>query len=211
MNILRPLISSGKAIISKARTLFGSSVLAIKMVYHDSKIIIVGGGVFGLSTALWLARSGYENITVFDRCPLDKKHYDPSDGCDRASADINKIFRMAYGDKQTSAPPDVLTRVQRHIGLYSYQDLAIEARDIWLSWNEDIARSSLTTLPDGELLYECGCYFLAKGPELREFFQASLDTMGRSAPEIRRMQFVKVRPLGGISKHCFAGFDLTFA
>lgn len=70
------------------------------MISSDSKIIIVGAGVFGLSTALWLTRSGYKNITVFDRCAFDKNFYNPSNGCDRASAGINKIFRMAYSDKQ---------------------------------------------------------------------------------------------------------------
>lgn len=63
----------------------------------DSKIIIVGAGVFGLSTSLWLARAGYKDITIFDRTPYDKNYYNPSDGCDGASADINKIFRMTYG------------------------------------------------------------------------------------------------------------------
>lgn len=70
------------------------------MTSTDSKIIIVGAGVFGLSTALWLARSGYRNVTVYDRCAFDKKFYNPSDGCDGASADINKVFRMAYGEEQ---------------------------------------------------------------------------------------------------------------
>jgi sarcosine oxidase/L-pipecolate oxidase len=69
------------------------------MLSQDSNIIIVGAGVFGLSTALYLARGGYTNITVFDRCPFDKNFYDPSNGCDGASADINKVFRMAYGEK----------------------------------------------------------------------------------------------------------------
>lgn len=66
---------------------------------QDSKIFIVGGGVFGLSTALWLARGGYKDVTVFDRCSFDKNFYDPSNGCDGASADINKVFRMAYADR----------------------------------------------------------------------------------------------------------------
>lgn len=69
------------------------------MLSKESKIIIVGGGVFGLSTALWLARAGYSDIIIFDRCQLDKNFYDPSNGCDGASADINKVFRMAYADK----------------------------------------------------------------------------------------------------------------
>ena len=70
------------------------------MISHDSKIIIVGAGVFGLSTTLWLARAGYKNINVFDRCAFDVNHYNPLDGCDGASADINKIFRTGYGTEQ---------------------------------------------------------------------------------------------------------------
>lgn len=70
------------------------------MISHDSKIIIVGAGVFGLSTALWLARAGYKNISVFDRCAFDVNYYNPLDGCDGASADINKIFRTGYGTEQ---------------------------------------------------------------------------------------------------------------
>ncbi|KAG3176224.1 hypothetical protein PC129_g25556, partial [Phytophthora cactorum] len=69
------------------------------MLCHDSEIIIVGGGVFGLSTALWLARGGYRNITIFDRCAFGKNWYNPAKGCDGASADIDKVFRMAYGEK----------------------------------------------------------------------------------------------------------------
>ncbi len=67
---------------------------------RDSKIVVIGAGVFGLSTSLWLARSGYTNITVFDRCDFDKSHYNPTEGCDGASADISKIFRMTYGAKE---------------------------------------------------------------------------------------------------------------
>lgn len=70
------------------------------MISQDSEIIIVGAGVFGLSTSLWLARSGYKNITVFDRCQFDKNNYDPLNGCDGASADINKVFRTSYGKER---------------------------------------------------------------------------------------------------------------
>lgn len=67
------------------------------MTTSESRVIIVGGGVFGLSTALWLAKCGYKNVTIFDRCDFEKTFYDPSNGCDGASADINKIFRATYG------------------------------------------------------------------------------------------------------------------
>jgi sarcosine oxidase/L-pipecolate oxidase len=67
------------------------------MTTPEFRVIIVGGGVFGLSTALWLAKGGYKDVTIFDRCEFDKNFYDPSNGCDGASADINKIFRATYG------------------------------------------------------------------------------------------------------------------
>lgn len=79
----------------------------------------------------------------------------------------------------------------------SYQDLAIEARDIWLSWNEHIANASPSQLPaglapDDKLLFVCGSYFLAEGSELRDFYRDSLDTMERTAPDFRKKQFVRV-------------------
>lgn len=64
------------------------------------KIVITGGGAFGLSTALWLARDGYTDITIFDRCDFEASHYDPLNGCDGASADINKVFRTSYGTEK---------------------------------------------------------------------------------------------------------------
>lgn len=60
--------------------------------------------MFGLSTALWLARSGYQDVTIFDRCSFDKTFYNPADGCDGASADINKIFRATYGSQEQYVP-----------------------------------------------------------------------------------------------------------
>ncbi|KAF9877051.1 hypothetical protein CkaCkLH20_05317 [Colletotrichum karsti] len=151
------------------------------MVTAHSKIIIVGGGVFGLSTALWLARGGYKDITIFDRCPFDKNFYDPANGCDGASSDLNKVFRMAYGDRLV------------------YQDLAIEVREMWLSWNRRIAGSAQSELPSGlcpedVLLHECGNYFVSAGSELAQFYRDSLDTMERTASEFRRMQFIRGDP-----------------
>lgn len=83
---------------------------------------------------------------------------------------------------------------------FSYQDLAIEARNIWVSWNKKIAQTSPSHLPEGvapddKLLYECGSYFIAEGSDLQEFYRESLETMGKTAPEFRKMQFVKVWPL----------------
>lgn len=85
-----------------------------------SPIILVGSGVFGLSNALYLASSGYKNVTVFDRLDLEQKNFTLLKGADTASADINKVFRTQYAEKK------------------HYQDLAFEAFEIWQKWNRDI-------------------------------------------------------------------------
>jgi sarcosine oxidase/L-pipecolate oxidase len=85
---------------------------------HESKIIIVGAGVFGLSTALHLAQRGYKDIHLFDKQPYDHNNYSCAEGCDAASADENKILRASYGEKKL------------------YQDMAFEAMPKWREWNE---------------------------------------------------------------------------
>ncbi|KAH8171926.1 FAD dependent oxidoreductase domain-containing protein [Sarocladium implicatum] len=57
----------------------------------SSRIVIVGGGTFGLSTAYHLAKSGYRDITV-----VDKSEYLPSS--ESAGSDLNKIIRAEYED-----------------------------------------------------------------------------------------------------------------
>lgn len=57
----------------------------------NQRILIVGGGTFGLSTAYHLAKSGYKNITV-----LEKDVVIPSDVS--AGNDLNKIIRAEYED-----------------------------------------------------------------------------------------------------------------
>ena len=37
----------------------------------QQSILIIGGGTWGCSTALQLARQGYTNITVFDQSPIE--------------------------------------------------------------------------------------------------------------------------------------------
>ena len=87
----------------------------------ESPVIIVGAGVFGLSSAINLAQSGYKNVTVFDQQPYHETNYDYDRGCDAASADSNKIIRAAYGHEVW------------------YQDLTMEAIRLWEAWNEDYA------------------------------------------------------------------------
>ncbi|KIY47042.1 FAD dependent oxidoreductase [Fistulina hepatica ATCC 64428] len=92
-------------------------------------IIIVGAGVAGLSTALYLAKSSDVHVTVLDYQPYLQNGYSPANGCDAASADINKIMRASYG-KETD-----------------YQRLAYRARDVWVQWNRDLAATPAEELP----------------------------------------------------------------
>ncbi|KXT09343.1 hypothetical protein AC579_4099 [Pseudocercospora musae] len=96
----------------------------------DSKIVIVGAGVFGLSTALHLLNRGYTNIHIFDRQPFDINQYDETQGADGASCDLNKIVRASYGGEQL------------------YQNLAFKAMPEWERWNEELAATSKSQLPN---------------------------------------------------------------
>jgi sarcosine oxidase/L-pipecolate oxidase len=57
----------------------------------EKKILIIGAGVFGLSTALELSRREYSNITILDR------HTPPVP--DGSSVDISRIVRPDYADE----------------------------------------------------------------------------------------------------------------
>lgn len=57
----------------------------------QAKIVIVGGGTFGLSTALWLVRNNYQNVTVIDL-------YDIPSNISAAN-DVNKIIQSSYTDE----------------------------------------------------------------------------------------------------------------
>lgn len=54
-------------------------------------IAIIGGGAFGLSTALELSRNGYTNITVFEKDEEIPSRWS-------AANDLNKIARAEYED-----------------------------------------------------------------------------------------------------------------
>ncbi|KAL4884966.1 FAD dependent oxidoreductase [Aspergillus karnatakaensis] len=72
----------------------------------SDQILIVGAGVFGLSTALELTKRGYSNITVLDR------HVPPV--VDGSSVDISRIIRADYADPV-------------------YAQMALEANEGWTS------------------------------------------------------------------------------
>ncbi|CAI7635823.1 unnamed protein product [Penicillium pancosmium] len=99
-----------------------------QMMEQKGSVIVVGAGIFGLSTALHLSRRGY-SVTVFDKQPYDESRYSYFKGADSASSDINKIVRSAYG-QQTE-----------------YQQLSGEAITAWHEWNNELAGGQ--TLPPG--------------------------------------------------------------
>ncbi|KAI8341711.1 FAD dependent oxidoreductase [Chlamydoabsidia padenii] len=93
-----------------------------------SRIIIVGGGCFGLSTAYALALKKKYNVVVYDRQSIPAK--------DAASSDINKCVRYDYGNQR----------------LYMY--LTMEAMSHWHQWNKERAdeHESPVFTPSGVLI-----------------------------------------------------------
>lgn len=70
-------------------------------ILKDSSILIIGAGTFGLSSALSLARTGFSNITCFDKYPV------PSSIA--AGNDSNKIFDYNYiGPDEEPSPSERL-------------------------------------------------------------------------------------------------------
>ncbi|XXG95303.1 hypothetical protein Hte_001564 [Hypoxylon texense] len=141
----------------------------------SSKIIIVGSGVFGISTALWLARSGYADVTVLDMQDTASLGYDPLSGVDSASADLNKIIRFSYGSE------------------IEYQRLATEAATIWDEWNAEIAATPVEELPeslrdgDKKLWFNAGWLRMSSEDELGTFELETLKNMELEG--IREHQF----------------------
>ncbi|KAF9451499.1 FAD dependent oxidoreductase [Macrolepiota fuliginosa MF-IS2] len=59
---------------------------------QDLRVVIVGAGCFGLSTAYHLLTRGYTNVTVLDRSSV-------LPAPDASSNDINRVVRTSYSDK----------------------------------------------------------------------------------------------------------------
>lgn len=61
------------------------------MAGKDSPVLILGGGAWGLSTALHMINTGYIDITVIERAEQIPSRYS-------AAWDLNKIVRAEYED-----------------------------------------------------------------------------------------------------------------
>lgn len=98
-------------------------------VNKESKIVIIGAGSFGVSSAYHLAKAGYKDVTIIDRQPYDTNFYDSvSDSSDSASSDLNKIIRFSHYNED-------------------YQELAMKTILEWEKWNEMLADAG--DLPEG--------------------------------------------------------------
>ncbi|KAL7629521.1 hypothetical protein AAE478_001042 [Parahypoxylon ruwenzoriense] len=141
----------------------------------DSPIIIVGAGVFGLSSALHLSRAGYKNVTVLDKQPYADNAYSTADGADAASADFNKVMRMSYGEE------------------IEYQRLAFDGLKTWNAWNEEIGSTKPEELPYGlkpsDLIWNnCGFLRMSIDGQLSAIERSTLENMTREG--LRQTQFV---------------------
>lgn len=148
--------------------------MAAAELQSSSRILVIGSGVFGLSTALWLARAKYTDVTVLDMQDTASTGYDP-DQIDSASADINKIVRFSYG-----------TEIE-------YQRLASDAAVEWEEWNRQVSVARDEDLPPGlrggerKLWWNVGMLRMAEGEDLGEFEMKTLENMEREG--IRDRQF----------------------
>ncbi|KAF6808334.1 hypothetical protein CMUS01_13915 [Colletotrichum musicola] len=143
----------------------------------DDAVIIVGAGIFGLSTAVHLSRRGYTNVTVFDKQPYEKTLYSYFKGCDGASADMNKIIRSAYGSQT------------------EYQGLTIEALKGWNAWNDELASGK--TVPPGlttrdRVFVNNGNLSLSDAASLPKFEQDTVENM--EATGHKNTQLVTIDP-----------------
>lgn len=134
----------------------------------DSKIIIAGSGVFGLSTALHLVENGYTDITIFDRLDLYKMQYSFINGADTASADINKMFRAFYNGDEL------------------YHKLALRARETFVQWDKEIRGMSPEeakrkyNIDNLRVLDQCGSLRLDKGAVLPKYLVDTLQDFKNS-------------------------------
>lgn len=126
----------------------------------SDSIIIVGAGVFGLSTALELKQRGYTNITVLDR-------FTPP-AVDGSSVDISRIIRIDYGDP-------------------IYCKMAAEAYEGWKSEYSDHYYESgfalLAETPNNDWIVKSAATVKANGGTIEDLPDAS--QLVKSYPNIR--------------------------
>jgi len=125
-------------------------------------ILIIGGGIFGLTAALELHARGHE-VLVLDQGPLPHPL--------AASTDISKVVRVDYGADET------------------YTALAERAREGWLRWNEELGEElyhedgllmlAQGAMARGDFTYESYHLLQKRGHELQRL---DAETIARRYP-----------------------------
>ncbi|KAI6009849.1 FAD dependent oxidoreductase [Pisolithus marmoratus] len=133
-----------------------------------SKILIIGAGAFGLSTAYHLQEDGFKDITV-----LDKAVELPA--LDAASSDINKVVRSTYADSfYTRLARDAIARWKDPMWEGCYHEsgiLCIGSACADKSYENDVAEGArVSLLPNAETI--------------RSAFPAALQTPGPEHPRL---------------------------
>ncbi|TDZ55087.1 L-pipecolate oxidase [Colletotrichum trifolii] len=105
----------------------------------DAPILVVGAGVFGLSTALELKKRGYRSVTVLDR-------YLPPVP-DGSSVDISRIIRVdyadpVYGKMAREAYQLWTTEYAEHYHESGFVMLADQAGNDWLAKAKEVASAT---------------------------------------------------------------------
>ncbi|KAI6007717.1 FAD dependent oxidoreductase [Pisolithus orientalis] len=113
-----------------------------------SRILIVGAGVFGLSTAYHLQEDGFKDITILDKA-------DELPALDAASTDINKVVRSIYADSfYTRLARDAIARWKEPMweGCYHESSVLLIGRALTdKSYENDFAEGArVTLLPNAE-------------------------------------------------------------
>jgi sarcosine oxidase/L-pipecolate oxidase len=115
------------------------------------------------------------DVSVFDYQPYHENEYSTENGADAASADLNKVMRMSYGE-------DLM-----------YQRLAFQAADIWREWNKDLSRTPAAELPKGlvpedRLFENCGFLRLSADDTLSQHETTTLANLTKEG--MRDTQYV---------------------
>lgn len=137
----------------------------------DSKIIVLGAGVMGLSTTLSLLERGYTDISIFDKRDYLTQKYSYFKGCDSASSDLNKIFRSSYGKE------------------VHYQQMSNTSMKKFLQWNDEIKEENWE---GGEPIYlNTGNTYLSDKLELPEFEKETMKNMPEQTIHITKPDAVE--------------------
>lgn len=127
------------------------------MATRSSQVLIVGGGTYGINTALELLSRGHA-VTLLEPGPVPHPH--------AASTDISKVIRMDYGSDEF------------------YMEMMEEALAIWRQWNPELGETvfhetgvlyfTLDGMQPGDFEYESYQLLLKRGHAVERLDSAKL-------------------------------------